>query len=242
MLDYLPSTNQVALLNDAGVSWLTAIPGAAGTLQNSQCSVNMAATSVTMNGNTLTLNLAMTFQAGFAGSKTVYMYAADASASISGWQQPGTWTVAGTARTPAVVSVSPNSGSGLTQSFALAYSDTAGGSNLQSVWVWFSATFGSAANSCMLDYLPSTNQVALLNDAGVSWLTATPGAASTIENSQCSVNMAATSVTVNGNNLTLNLAMTFQAGFAGSKTVYMYAADTSGSNSGWQQPGAWTVQ
>jgi hypothetical protein len=41
--------------------------------------------------------------------------------------------------------------------------------------------------------------------------------------------------------LTLNLAMTFQHAYAGAKNIYMYAADVSGPNSAWQQPGTWTV-
>jgi len=46
-----------------------------------------------LNGTTLTLNLPMTFQAGYAGAKNIYLYAADASGANSGWQQLGTLTV-----------------------------------------------------------------------------------------------------------------------------------------------------
>jgi hypothetical protein len=60
---------------------------------NSQCSVNVAMTTVMASGNTLTLNLAVTFRPAYAGAKNTYMYAADISGSDSGWQQLGTWTV-----------------------------------------------------------------------------------------------------------------------------------------------------
>jgi hypothetical protein len=33
------------LLNNAGTAWMTATPGAATTLQNNQCSLNVAATT-----------------------------------------------------------------------------------------------------------------------------------------------------------------------------------------------------
>ena len=72
-------------------------------------------------------------------------------------------------------------------------------------------------------------------------LTATVGAATTIENSQCSLNVASSSALLSGNTFTLDLAMTFQAAYAGVKNIYMYAADVSGANSGWQQQGTWTV-
>jgi hypothetical protein len=48
-------------------------------------------------------------------------------------------------------------------------------------------------------------------------------------------------VTKNGNTFTWNLAMTFQAAYAGAKNIYMYGADVSGANTGWQQRGTWTV-
>jgi hypothetical protein len=140
-----------------------------------------------------------------------------------------------------VVSVSPSSGSGASQTFALQYSDTAGAANLQTAYVWFTATLANAAGSCMLYYQPAANQLNLLNDAATAWVAGTPGAATTLQNSQCSVNLAGTTVTPNGNTLTLNLAMAFKPAFDGAKNVYMYDSDMSGSNSGWQQEGTWTV-
>ena len=240
-LYYQSATNQLNLLNDAATGWLVATPGAATTLQNSQCSVNVASSTVVSSGNTLTLNLAMTFKPAYAGAKNVYLYATDVSGSNSGWQQLGAWTVPMAAGVPSVVSVTPSSGSGASQSFALQYSDTAGAASLEYVYAWFNASLTSAANSCFLYYQPATNQLNLLNDAATAWLVATPGAATTIQNSQCSVNVASTTVAANGNTLTLTLAMTFKPAYAGAKNVYMYATDVSGSNSGWQQLGAWTV-
>ena len=143
---------------------------------------------------------------------------------------------------PTANSVTPNSGSGASQTFALQYSDTAGATSLQSVWAYFNATLANpASNSCLLYYNVAANQINLLKDSATAWLAATPGAATTLQNSQCSLNVAATSVALSGNTLTLNLAMTFAPAYAGAKNIYMYAADTSGSNSGWQPLGSWTV-
>jgi hypothetical protein len=69
------------------------VPGAATTLQNSQCSVNVGASSLSSSGSTLTLNLAMTFEPAYAGAQNIYMYAADVSGANSGWQSLGTWMV-----------------------------------------------------------------------------------------------------------------------------------------------------
>jgi hypothetical protein len=221
---------------------LTATPGAATTLQNNQCSLNVASTSVVLSGNTLTLNLAMTFAPAYAGAKNIYMYAADTSGSNSGWQTLGAWTVPSTAAVPTANSVAPNSGSGASQTFTLQYSDSAGGTSLQSVWAYFNATLANpASNSCLLYYNVAANQINLIQNGATAWLTATPGAATTLQNNQCSLNVASTSVVLSGNTLTLNLAMTFAPAYAGAKNIYMYAADTSGSSSGWQLSGTWTV-
>ncbi len=242
LLYYNLTANAVNLLNDNGSTWQTAAPGTATTLQNSQCSLNVAGTAVARNGNTLTLNLAMTFKPAYAGAKNIYLYAADLSGANSGWQQLGTWTVPGGSSGPTAVSVTPSSGTVASQTFALQYSDTAGAANLQTVWAYFNGTLASAAtNTCLLYYNLTANVVNLLNDNGSTWQTATPGTATTLQNSQCSLNVAGTSVALNGNTLTLNLAMTFKPAYAGAKNIYLYAADLSGSNSGWQQLGAWTV-
>ena len=143
---------------------------------------------------------------------------------------------------PEANSVGPSSGSSERQTFELEYSDAAGATSLQTVWVYFNATLANpASNSCLLYYNVAANQINLIQDSGTAWVNATPGTATTLQNSQCSLNVAAASVFVSGNNLMLTLAMTFAPAYAGAKNIYMYAADVSGANSGWQQLGTWTV-
>lgn len=240
MLFYNAATNQINLLSDNASAWMAATPGTSTTLQNSQCSLNVAATTVVLSGNTMTLNLPMTFQPGFNGQKNVYMHAIDISGAKSGWQQLGTWVVPGETGSPAAISVTPNSGSGASQSFTLQYSDTAGAASLEQAWVYFNASLANpATQSCMLYYIVAANQINLLNDNATAWMAATPGTSTTLQNSQCSLNMAATTVALSGTSLTLTLPMTFQPAFAGQKNIYMHANDISGANSGWQQFGTW---
>ena len=141
LLEYATAANQLYLYNDAGTAWLApATVGAAGTLSNSQCSINMAAATVTKSGTNLTLNLPMTFTAAYAGAKNTYMYAGGSIAN-SGWQTMGTWTVPAASGPPTTVSVTPSSGSGLQQTFALQYADPLGATDLSSVWVWITVEF-----------------------------------------------------------------------------------------------------
>jgi hypothetical protein len=239
MLLYNAATNQINLLNDNATVWQPATLGSMISLQNNQCSLNVAATSVTRNGATLTLNLPLTFQAGYAGAKNIYMWGSDVSGVNSGWQKMGTWTVPGNL-TVTTVSATPNSGSGLIQTFALQYSDTAGAASIQQALVLIGPAL-SEPNGCMLYYNAAANQINLLNNNATVWQPATPGSTTTLQNSQCSLNVAATSVTRNGVTLTLNLPLTFQAGYAGAKNIYMWGNDLSGANSGWQTMGTWTV-
>jgi hypothetical protein len=92
MIYYAKATNQLYFLNDAGTAWSSPVaPGTAMTLSNSQCSLNVAAASVTPSGTNLTLSLPVTFTPAYAGLKSTYMYAAGSSAN-SGWQALGSWT------------------------------------------------------------------------------------------------------------------------------------------------------
>jgi hypothetical protein len=162
----------------------------------------------------------------------------------------GTTTASGADQTtivvptgPTTVSVTPGGGTGAQQTFALQYVDPAGTADWTTVWVWITSNYNtaSAANSCMLYYTKATNQLYFLNDAGTAWSSpVAPGAAVTLSNSSCSVNVGAASVTASGTDLILNLPVAFTAAYAGVKSIYMYAAGSSGA-SGWQNMGSWTV-
>jgi hypothetical protein len=67
------------------------LPGS-GTLSNSQCTVSAAGASVSAAGNTLTLELPITFAQTFAGNLIFYA-AARKNTMNSGWQAVGTVAV-----------------------------------------------------------------------------------------------------------------------------------------------------
>jgi trimeric autotransporter adhesin len=237
MFYYNSTGNQMNLLNDAGSAWTSATMSSAGTLANSQCSLDLGSATTVPSGNNFTLSVPVTFKSPFAGAKQVWMYAGG-SAANSGWQQTGSYTVS-----PPVsaVSVTPSTGSGTSRSFQFLYADTAGVSDLATTWVWVAPSFGSAANTCMFYYDKSSSQVRLLNDAGTAWSGAALGSATTLQNNQCSLAVGTTTVGLAGNNLTFTVPVTFKAGFTGTQQVWMYAAGST-ANSGWQQLGSWTVQ
>jgi hypothetical protein len=245
-VQYTRANNNVQLLNDAGTGYVGTggTLGVAGTLANGQCTVDLGASTVSGAGNNLTVNLALSFPLAFSGAKNVSMGAINNGNIFSGWQTKGTWTVTGPGNLPPVnVSVTPSSGVGLTQTFAFVYSDPYGFADVS----WTQMHFGAQlqANSvCYLQYTRAANTIQLFNDAGSAYVGSggTVGAAGTLGNSQCSVNLAASSTSGSGNNLTVNLSMTFAPGFAGAKTTSMGVINNAGVFSGWQAKGTWTVQ
>jgi hypothetical protein len=237
---YARSTNMLYLANDAGAFAISPITvGTAGTLSNSQCSINVGTSSAVPSGNTLTLNLAISFTPAFTGAKNIYMYVQNATQS-NGFTQEGTWTVPA-ASGPVVVSVTPNSGTGASQTFAFAFSDSAGATDITAAQIGFN-TVVSGTSACWMYYARSTNLLYLANDAGAFAISPIAvGTAGTLSNSQCSINVGTSSAVPSGNTLTLNLAVTFASpAFTGTKNIYMYVQNASKSN-GFTQEGTWTV-
>jgi hypothetical protein len=144
--------------------------------------------------------------------------------------------------TPAILSLSPNSGTGKSVTFTAVYTDPNGASDLNEVLLLVN-TAAVGANGCFVYYQPQGNHLYLANNGGVTWITPalTPAVAGTDSNSQCTLNAGSSSVSTAGNNLTLNIALSFSSTFVGSKNVYLYASGLSGKNSGTVTAGTWTA-
>jgi hypothetical protein len=241
---YSRASNALYLANNAGAWQGPVTVGSAGTLSNSQCSVNVGGSSVSASGTTLTLNLAISFQAAFAGAKGIFMEVQSATQD-SGWSNLGSWTVTsggggGSNGPPAPVSVTPHSSSGSSQTFAFTFTDPNGATDIVSTQMDINAQL-SATNACYFYYSRASNALYLASDAGAWQGPVTVGGSGTLSNSQCTVNAATSSVSASGTTLTLNLAISFEAGFAGAKGIFMELQNAT-VDSGWSQLGNWTVQ
>jgi hypothetical protein len=240
-LYYQPQANLLYLANNAG-AWITPgmTPGVAGTASNSQCTLNAGSSKVTMSGNNMALSVALSFNSGFTISRNVYLYAAGFSGQNSGWVEGGTWTPNPIASPPAIVSLSPAAGAGAAVTFKAVYSDPNGAGDLNTLLLQIN-TIQSGGNACYVYYQPQGNHLYLANNVG-AWMTPalTPGVAGTASNSQCTLNAGSSSVAMAGNNLTLNVALTFSGTVVGAQNVYLYASGYSGLSSGWVKKGTWT--
>ncbi|MFL6436210.1 MAG: alkaline phosphatase family protein [Terriglobales bacterium] len=236
---YFASSNSFYLINDATHMLGPLTPGSSGTLQNSQCTLNGSQSTVSISGTTLTVNVSLTFSPTFAGAKNIYSWANDKARSDSGVQTVGTWTVP-TSATPIVLGVSPSSGNGSGGVFSFQYSDGAGASALNEAEQIFNTVAGYQ-NGCSTIYFASSNSFYLINDATHMLGPLTPGSSGTLQNSQCTLNGSQSTVSISGTTLTVNVSLTFSASFAGNKNIYSWANDNTGSDSGVQTVGTWTV-
>jgi hypothetical protein len=235
---YTPATNKMYLYDNAGTaSKAGIIPGSSASVANSQCTLAGTGSSFSTSGNDLTLNVALTFAGTFVGQQNVYQYATGTTAN-SGWAKKGTWMPA-SAGPPTVVSLSPASGSGLTQTFSMVYSDPNGISDLKNVLVVYNTSV-SLAGDCTVVYTPATNKMYLYDNAGTALSAGiTPGSSASASNSQCTLAGTGSSFSTSGDDLTLQIALTFTGTFAGRQNVYLYATGTT-ANSGWAKKGTWT--
>ncbi|MGD1094739.1 MAG: CAP domain-containing protein [Bryobacteraceae bacterium] len=143
--------------------------------------------------------------------------------------------------TPELISLTPNAGSGASKVFSFEIADAKGFADIQAVSIDIAATL-TPTGACWMIYWGSSHQVSLANDTGTGWVgTETLGSSGTLQNSQCTLNLAGSSFSGSGVNLTVNLSLTFPAGFAGSKEIWETAESNEDLYSGWGQAGAWTV-
>jgi len=143
---------------------------------------------------------------------------------------------------PSVITMSPQSGSSVVQTFTFTFRDPDGYANLDVVNVLIN-NFLDGRFACYIAYSRTTNVLYLVNDTGTALL---PGlvmnGTGATGNSFCSITGAGSSASGAGSDLTLSLNMAFNStNFAGDKVVYLAARDLASGNSGWQTRGVWRI-
>jgi hypothetical protein len=231
------------LVNDAGDAGqnLGYMPfPSTATLSNGQCTITGTGSTVSETGSTLTLTLNVTFKAAFGGNRIVYAAVRDAGRN-SGWKAKGSYAVPpAKPMDPMVVSMTPARGTANTGVYTFRFQDPTGTGNLGVLNVLVN-DFLDGRVACYLAYSIPAQRLYLVEDLGdASKLVGAGilGAAGKIGNSQCSVNLAASSTAVSGTNLDLRLDLTFTDVLAGDRIFYVAARSANETrNSGWQPKG-----
>ena len=142
---------------------------------------------------------------------------------------------------PSVISISPMTSVGTSQTFTFQFAHLSGYTNLNVVNILMNTAL-DGRHGCYMAYVVQTNTMYLVNDAGDAGgpyagsfvVNGTGGGA---VNSQCTIIGGGSSSFGNGTSLTLTLQMTFNTSFAGNKVIYAAAGDNAQNNSGWQTMG-----
>jgi hypothetical protein len=128
---------------------------------------------------------------------------------------------------PQTVSLTPDAGTidaGIAMTLSATFRHTAAWQSLKRNDLIVATSPGSAMDGCWLTYRADLNKLYLLS--GFSWLEAgAPGSGTTVQNGQCILDAAASSVAANGTDVVVDFRVTFKAGFAGSYDVYMQNQD-----------------
>jgi Divergent InlB B-repeat domain len=244
-LKYNIAANAFYLTNDAATVWQAPVtPGTYS--ENSQCILSGSDSSATGSGTTLTVHFAIGFKTPFAGQKNTYAYTSNTAGAVSGWQQPAgsSWNVQAIVQPPASLTVQPSAGSGTANTFtqfAFSGSSVNGFEYLEVMQMLFNWTI-DGSNTCYVQYVRSANAIYLINDADTRWLggiaPGTPGAF--IENSQCKIDVGATTVTGGFKTLTVHPSILFKPSYPGPQKTFLYMQDQGNQASGWQELGSWT--
>ena len=129
----------------------------------------------------------------------------------------------------------------MSQTFNFVASDVSGANAVSGINILFNSYFGGT-NACWMYYDHPSNALWMASDDTSNWSAVSLGSSGSLQNSQCSVNGGAVSVTVSGNNLTLTIPIVFTSAFTGTRTVFLRALDNAGLDSGYQAKGTWVVQ
>ena len=237
-ISYDPTANVFYLLSDDMTQWYGLLGGSVNNIGNAQCTIYGATSGSAKVGTDLTTNVDVSFRSGFGGSKSIHQFSEDILGNGSSWILMGTWNDTGDPSAVELVSLTPNSGTGVSQVFTTVTKDGDGATTIP--FVQFVMNNGlSGFNGCFIHYDRASNVFFLLNDAGTAFSGMFAGSGQ-VSNSQCTLHGAGSGGTVLGSNLTVTYVLEFSAGFTGTKKVFMQALDNTNCIQVWRQMGTWT--
>ncbi|HWR54801.1 MAG TPA: hypothetical protein VN428_27075 [Bryobacteraceae bacterium] len=148
---------------------------------------------------------------------------------------------------PQNVSATPANGTitaGNWTTFTATYRDPDGYADLNDMRLL--AAYGiDAGYSCYVRYMRGENLMYLLRDDTASWVgSGSPGSGGVQSNSQCDLDVAASSASCSGTDCTINWRVRFKPTFTYggmTKHTYTWVYDTAMNGVGWADWGAWTL-
>jgi len=128
----------------------------------------------------------------------------------------GTWNDTGDPSAVELISLTPNSGTGVSQVFTAVTKDGDGATTIPFVQLVINAGL-SGSNGCFIHYDRASNVFYWLNDAGTAFAGMFAGSGQ-VSNSQCTLHGVGSGATTVGSNLTITLQSDFRSGLCGYQT------------------------
>lgn len=228
--------NMLFLVPDSGDGLVPGTLGAATSIANRQCTIQLATSSVTTTPYSMTLRLDISFSTEFSGNKIIYTAVRDRALLNSGWMAAGTFGV----RTPAATDPLPLSVTVervpnlLSYEATIVYRHAGGASNIRATQLLINASL-DALLGCYIGFDHAANVAYLFNDDGRGLIPqgVVPGAFSnTVSNSQCELSGVGTSRVINGDLMTLKFRLNFFTNFR-RRFFTAFAGVQGTANSGW---------
>jgi hypothetical protein len=241
-VQYHPDSNQLFLLAD-DLTWKGPYtPGVVDPdthveikVPNSVCTLNASASSVDTSGINLNVHLALMFHTPFLGTQNAWVQAWGPTLSSS-WQPVGTWDVTPFSPTAPTATLTKPGSSGSGGTFTFKITDVNGSHFIPEAIVTFGPSL-NASSACVISVFhdPDTskpNNAWLRNDPGTGILgPILPGASTTEDSQNCSMNGIGASATDSGNDWTYTFSVAFKSAFAGQQNVYLTVFDRANHES-----------
>jgi hypothetical protein len=242
---YYGPTNRLYLVAEDGSTLLGGFtPGSANTLTNTRGTLNVANTSVSRSGDTMTVHWSVSAKAPLVGANSLQLLSRDHFFAWSAWTTHGSWSVLNHANSaPAGVGITPNPASdaaGTFRAFTARYRDADGAADIDIAYLRVANS--STGQALTAVYYGPTNRLYLVAEDGVTLLGGfAPGSANTISNSLGTLDVAATTLSRSGDTLTVNWSLSPKATLAGANSLQLLARDRSFAWSPLTAFGTWTI-
>jgi hypothetical protein len=190
---------------------------------------------------TVTMTMSLLGSYG-AGQQKLYTWTVDNAGTGTNWVLASTWNGSSAPVAPTLPVVSPTSSAAATQTFSLTGRDANGFSDINRFYFQVHTDATVPANTCHGFYDRASNSVFLYNDALTALTSFTVGTSGFVQNSQCRINGAATTVTGSGTDVVLNLNITRQGTYTtGAKSLLVWVIDNGGLGTGWLTAANWSL-
>jgi hypothetical protein len=139
------------------------------------------------------------------------------------------------------MSVSPNSGRGRSQVFTANFRKTPDGPPIKDVRLLVNSAV-DGRNACYIYADAEHNTLSLVNDSGIGSTAVKLPNGGSAENSQCTVQASGSQISPDGTGVTVRFAITFKEPFRGDRQLLLFTSTGSGSDTGLQPRGKWSVE